>query len=619
VGQVHSTTGAVRFGEFRLNLQTGELCHDGDKPASMPEQPFQILAMLLARPGSLVTREEIRSALWPNGTVVEFEHSINAAINRLRQILGDAPESPRFVETIPRRGYRFVGSLDTADPAIAAEQNDQGNRRGVRYVLALAALVVIAAGALWFASFRNRSAQPGSPVHIRSLAVLPLENLSGDASRNYFVDGITDELTTELAKHSDLRVISRTSAVLYGGTHKPVPQIARELQVDGVVEGSVTLERDRVHIRIQLIDGARDQHVWAATYERSVSDVLQFQAEAARDIASEIQLQLGDKNAQRTHHEPTPEVHELYLKGRYFWNKREGAGYQKAAEYFRQAIAKDPSYAQAYAGLADAYLFAFSTDDPPGGTVAGAKAAAARALELDDTLAEAHASLGLIAANNEWNWEEAEKQYLRAIALSPNYATAHHWYSETFLMSKGRMNDALAEIHKAQELDPLSPIINTDIARELAFARQYDKAIAQLKKALELDANFALAHYWLWYAYTESGRCNEARGELEQLAERGPGGSRWERAFLEAKCGNKPEARAILNQILRLEKGHPRYAPFIAYVYIALGEKDKAFVWLEKAYEGRFDDFTTMKVASLWDPIRTDPRFADLQRRVGLL
>src|SRR5262249_37302711 len=353
---------------------------------------------------------------------------------------------------------------------------------------------------------------------ISSIAVLPLENLSNDPEQEYFVEGMTDEIITDLAQLPGLRVISRTSTQQYKGTQKTLSQIARELNVDGVLEGTVLRAGNRIRIRTQLIYVPSDQYLWAKAYERDGKDVLTLQATLARDIADEIRLNLTSQT--QTHlaraHLVDPEAHEFYLKGRYFWNKRDQAGIEKAVEYFQRAIAKDPNYAVAYAGLSDAYIFSGDHLHRADVSMARAKAAADKALALDKNLAEAEASLGLIALFANWNWEGARGHFERAIALDPNYPTAHHWYAEAYLMSMGRVDSAIAEIRKAQELDPLSPVIATDLGKELYFAHKYDEAIVAFRRALELDPDFVSAHNWLSDTFLEKGLYPEATAELEK-------------------------------------------------------------------------------------------------------
>jgi len=634
----------VRFGAFELDPSAGRLFKSGI-PLKLQPQPFRVLLLLTRCSGQVVTREEIQKHLWGDSTFVDFDRGINFSINQIRAALCDQAEKPRYIETIPRIGYRFIGKLESSagisapnalapstslqivpqtDAALqpAVPENGRSFTRSLLYPF-LAVLAVLASTIGWWA-LRHKGSPPetASSTPIRSLAVLPLENLSGDPGQEYFAEGMTDELITNLAQLSKLRVISRTSTMQYAGTRKSVPQIARELNVDGIVEGSVSRSGDRVRIRVQLIYAPRDQHLWAASYERNVNDVLELQAAAARDIANELKLELtGPQQARLSERRAvSPEVHELYLKGRYFWNKRDEAGLNKAVEYFQQATAKDPNYAEAYAGLADSYVLLFGyAPAPPPLALQNAKAAAEKAVYLDDTLAEAHTSLAILAPYFDWNWEESRRRYERALELNPNYATAHHWYGDAYLEEMGKMDQALAEISKAQQLDPLSPIIATDLGKGLILARRYDDAIGQLKKALELDSNFSLAHYWLYCAYTEKGIYSEAFTELEKVK---PllGRNRYlaESAFLEARSGNKEQARKMLAQVLQISQREYVNPAALAVAFTALGEKDQAFAWLEKGYAAKLPFVGSLKIVPALDPLRSDPRFADLVRRTGL-
>jgi TolB-like protein/DNA-binding winged helix-turn-helix (wHTH) protein/Tfp pilus assembly protein PilF len=622
----------LRFANFEVDLRSGRLKNQGAK-IRLQEQPFRVLAALLEASGEVVTREELRSRLWPADTFVDFDHRLAACISKLRDALKDSAENPRFVETVGRRGYRFMVPVEPVAPPVGGQFTQpvpesaisQTQPRKLRELVAWICAGV--ALSLLFAFFAlRRWHQPevtaSAIPRISSIAVLPLENLSNDPEQEYFVEGMTDEIITDLAKLPGVRVISRTSAIQYKGTHKTLPQIARELNVDGVVEGTVLRAGDRIRIRTQLIYAPADRHVWAQAYERDLKDVLTMQANLAQDIAGEIQLRLtSQQQASLTAARPVnPEAHELYLKGRFFWNKRDQSGFAKAVDYFQQAIGKDPNYAQAYAGLADAYALSGGFNlVPVSEAMPKAKAAAERALRLDANLAEAHASLGLIAPFLNWNWAEAKEHYERSIELNPNYATAHHWYAEGYLIPMGRVDDALLQIRKAQELDPLSAVIATDMGKELYFARRYDEAIVELRRALEVDPNFVSAHNWISDSLLEKGNFSEAITELEKTKP-----FREERvyirqtAYLHARMGKHAQARTELEKSLQLSKGKPVSSGAVALTYAAIGDKDKAFLWLEKAYEENSSFMTSLKFWSAFDPFRSDPRFVGLLRRVGL-
>ena len=536
------------FGVFEVDLRAGHLTKRG-LHLRLQEQPFQVLAMLLEKPGELVTREELRSKLWPS-TVVDFDHGLNKAISKIREALGDSVESPRFVETVARRGYRFladVAVIDTADGQREAAADDLARPKDPAFVdlthagalpkrslgpyawrlLGFIFALVLTASLSWIFYFRNQS----SPK-ILSLAVLPLENLSGDASQDYFADGMTDELIIHLAQISALRVVSRTSVMTYKGVRKPLAQIASELNVDAVVEGSVLRSGERVRITAQLIRVPADKHVWAQSYEGDIRDTLALQNKVARAIVEQIRVTLNRYEQAALEHAKAvhPEAFQAYLAGRYFWNKRTGDGLKKAIDYFNQAIEKDPNYAQALAGLADAYALSGDWEYgilSPEDAFPKAKAAATKALALDDNLAEAHTSLAFVLDLYDWDWESAEQEYKRAIALNPGYATAHHWYA-WHLIVMGRNSEALAELRKAESLDPLSPIISADLADALCVAHLYDKSVQQSRKTLEMHPYFAVAHYELGQAFAQKHMYTEAIGELRRAIELSGGNTAFE-------------------------------------------------------------------------------------------
>ncbi len=473
-------------------------------------------------------------------------------------------------------------------------------------------------------SSQDKTASSTSSATVHSIAVLPLANLSGDPEQEYFVQGMTEALITDLAKIGSLRVISRTSVMRYNQTDKPLPQIARELNVDTVVEGSVLRSGERVRITAQLIDAAKDQHLWAESYERDLRDVLTLQSEVAGAIAREIKVKLTPQEQARlaSPRSVDPEAYQAYLRGRYYWNKRSEDGFRKGLEYFQQAIAKDPTYALAYAGLADCYALLGAVGYAGAETkevMAKAKAAARKALEIDDTVAEAHASLAFITFRFDWNWPEAEREFRRAIELNPNYPTAHQWYAMD-LGIMGRTEEALAEIRRAQELDPLSLTINAGVARLLKSAGQQDKAIEQIRKTLEMDPNFIQAYFDLGLIYTESGMYQQAIAEFEKGGTLSGGNPQIKSGLGLAYglSGRRADALRILDQLNeQSERGY--VSPFsIAVVYAGLGEKDRTLAWLEKAYEVRANEMVYIKTELIFDNLRSDPRFQDLLRRIGI-
>jgi len=451
--------------------------------------------------------------------------------------------------------------------------------------------------------------------------VLPLENLSGDVSQEYFADGMTDELITNLGQISALRVISRTSVMSYKGTRKPLPQIARELNVDAVVEGTVLRSGDQVRITAQLIEASADKHLWAQSYEGDLRDTLALQTQVARAIAEQIRINLTPKEVAslRTSKVVNPEAYEAYLKGRYFWNKRTAEGLKKAVEYFNDAIEKDPTYAQAHSGLADSYALLGDWEYgvlAPKDAFSRAKAAATKALELDNTLGEAHTSLAFCLDVFDWDWVSADREFTRAIELNPGYATAHHWYA-WHLIVLGRNDEGIAEMRKAENLDPLSLVISADMADALLIARRYDESMQQSQKTLEMDHNFALAHYQLAQALVQKRMYNEAIAELQRAITLSVDNSTFASnlAFAYAVSGKKDEAVRILNDLKNRDPNFSNF-PEIALIYAGLDEKDQAMIWLEKAYQERFNPSILKRPA--FDTLRSDPRFQDLVRRIGL-
>jgi TolB-like protein/DNA-binding winged helix-turn-helix (wHTH) protein/Tfp pilus assembly protein PilF len=637
MSEKQQVAGRLRFGVFELDLRSGELRKHG-LLLRLQEQPFQVLTMLVENSGELVTREDLQKKLWPANTFVDFDHGLNKAINKIRDALGDSAESPRFVETVARRGYRFLAEVRVAHgipvhsepvaplhpstgtrPRLPLESDTRENHLSslAWKILVPVLLVLIAAFAAWKFHFRNSP----SP-NIRSLAVLPLESLSADASQDYFAEGMTDELITDLSQISALRVISRTSVMPYKHAGKSLPQIARELDVDAVVEGTVLRSGDRVRITAQLIQANADKHLWAASYEGDVRDTLALQNRVARSIAEQIRISLSpqEQAVLKSAKVVNPEAYEAYLKGRYFWNKRTSDSLKTAVDYFNQAIAKDPNYAQAYTGLADTYAllgdwqYAVLT---PKEAFPKAKAAAIKALELDSALSEAHNSLAFCFDAFDWDFESAGKEFRRAIELNPGYATAHHWYA-WHLSLMGEYDDAIAEMRKAKNLDPLSLIINSDLAELLVIAHFYDESITQSRKTIGMDPNFALAHNQLAQAYLQKHMYAEAVAELQKAVELSNASptciANLARAYVAS--GKTSEALKLLDDLKKNSNRNYSDASEIAVIYAALGDSDHAMNWLEKGFEERFNPGVLSRPG--FDPLRSDPRFQNLVRLIGL-
>jgi TolB-like protein/DNA-binding winged helix-turn-helix (wHTH) protein/Flp pilus assembly protein TadD len=631
----------VRFGTYEVSLQSGEVRKAGLR-IRVQQQPMKLLEILLEHPGEVVTREELRSRVWPNESFGDFDQALNIAIGKLRNALGDSADNPRFIETLPKRGYRFLadvsvvdadarskrqepvaGDLPATDPGLKIQDAGlavapKSRLWPTRWVIGTLALVIIISSSI-LSVWRFRSRAPAS-TGIRSIAVLPLENLSGDASQNYFADGMTDELITDLAQISALRVISRTSVMVYKGARKPLPQIAGELNVDAVVEGTVLRSGDQVRITAQLIEAATDKHLWSQSYEGELRDTLALQNRVASAIADQIRINLTPREqaALKNVKVVNPEAYESYLKGRYFWNKRTADGLKVALAYFQQAIEQDPKYAQAYSGLADTYALlgdwqygVMSTKE----ALPKAKAAAIKALELDSALGEAHTSLAVCLDGFDWDFDTAEKEFRRAIELNPGYATAHHWYA-WHLSHIGRNEEAIAEMRKAEDLDPLSLIINTDLAELLVLAHSYDESIRQSRKTIEMDPNFALAHNQLGQAYFQKQMYGPAIAEFENSVQLSGGSptcmANLARAY--AASGRRSEAEKLLSDLKKRSSPTASLASQIAIVYAALGDRDQAMNWLEKGYEERFNPGVLLRPG--FDPLRSDPRFQNLLHRI---
>ncbi len=634
----------IRFGDdFELDPRSQRLCRAG-RVLKLERIPTEILLLLIEKNGELVTRDQIIERVWGEGVFLDTDNSINGAIRKIRQVLKDDPESPRFVQTVTGRGYRFIAPVvqpapsDREDASVdraaaadsspnAAREPRPGRKVATWQLVSVIGIVVVLIAGLgtYLYNLRSRAPVQGTPVR-SMLAVLPFENLTGDPEQEYFSDGLTEEMISQLGNldPAHLGVIARTSVMHYKHTGEALDRIGKELGVQYALEGSVRRDSNKVRITAQLIQIKDQSHIWARQYDRDLSNLLALQAEIAQEIAGEIQLTLGDHRridtARQSSLSPQGyEAYDLYLKGRFLWNKRTGQGLQQAIEYFQQAIAKDPNCARAYTGLADSYalLGGYSTT-PQTESMPKARAAALKALELDPELAEAHTSLALITENFDFDWETAEKEYGRAIELNPNYATAHHWYAE-FLSLQGRFTEALAESERARELDPLSLIIAADQGVILFYARQYDASIAQFRAVKEMEPAFPRAHMVL-APYIEKHQFADALAELEQWE--APGGkSAWTwawRAFIYGRSGQNAQARQALAQVKQFyDRGQSSPDPML-WALIAVGDRDEAFAWFEKAYADHSNVLTSLKVNPGFDGLRSDPRFQNLMRRVRL-
>jgi len=623
----------LRLPGFELDLRTGELLNNGRRQ-TLQDQPFQVLKMLLEHPGELVTREELQRRLWPADTFVDFDHGLNKAVGKLRDALSIPGQPCTLIETLPRRGYRFVGQVepvarpDAAAPPAASSAVETAssptilarNRWGKRGLLLAGSFFVFLLMLFFFdvAGIRSRLFARSQPIH--SIAVLELRNLSGNPDQDYFAQGFTDELTTNLARISSLRVVSVTSARQYREPPGGLAQVARELNVDAVVEGSVVLSGSRVRITAQLIDARTDTHLWAQSYERESGDVLQIQDSIARDVAAQVRAKLTPSeqqgfNGQRT---VSPQAYDAYLRGRSELGKQRGDALLQGVQFFQQAIDSEPQYAPAYAGLADSYsLLANYSVLPPREAFPRAAAAAARALELDPNSPESHTALAFVKHHYDWDWSGAEAEYRRALALNPSSAVTRLRYSE-LLSNLGRNDEAVREIRQAHDLAPLSLVISSNIGRMLYYARRYDDAIAELQEVLTLDPSRAYALIHLASAYEEKGNCASAIEEMKKaiaLIGRGEGPGL---AHIYAKCGNLAEARRVLAGLEQPSDDGMQDWFFIAGVEARLDHADRAFEWLDKAYQNRDFFLTYVKVHPYMDPLRSDPRFDAMLKKIGI-
>jgi TolB-like protein/DNA-binding winged helix-turn-helix (wHTH) protein/Tfp pilus assembly protein PilF len=631
----------VRFGAFEFDLRSEELRKHGNK-VKLQGQPAKILAILLARPGEMVTREALRTELWPEDTFVDFDSGLNSAIKKLREALGDSRESSRFIETLPRRGYRFVAPVEEAEsagpgPSTSYEPPVQtlAGWRLSRYrlpvmvgagVLVLLFIFIGTYGARWREVFGAETRpRPGTGQQsIQSLAVLPLENLSSDPDQEYFAEGMTDALTTDLAKISTLKVISRTSSMQFKGTKKPLQQIAKELNVDALVEGTVERSGSRVRITAHLIDVRNDRNLWAESYERDLRDVLALQSQVARAIASEIKVDLRPQEQARlaTVRQVDPEAEIAYLKGRYEMDKWTREGFKEGFRYFQQAVHEDPAFAEAWAGLSDAYFEWGQVGIAPlAETLPKARAAAQKALELDETLSEAHVSVATITAAHGPMPSVAEKELQRAIALDPSNARAHQVYG-IYLRLYGRLDQSLAELERAEELDPLTPKKKNNLGVALYFVGRYDEALEWFHQVPDPDLDSERRHRRMAEIYEHKGMQKEAIAEFVaslRFGAKADLAARVERSYLSSGYAEAKEMllRGEVDWAEKQAKSGtvPENAFWIARDYAILGDKNKAIGWVETAYQNRTGGGEDYKFDPQLADLRSDPRVQELARR----
>ena len=642
MGQELPVAHLIRFGLYTADLRSGELYKSGIR-LKLRDQSFQVLITLLEHRGEVVTREQLHQKLWPDETFVDFDHGLNAAIERLRRCLNDSASTPAFIETLPRRGYRFIGRLDPEPfrhtlqdqdsdkevrPEIPARSDKPApvdfrraiSRRTVFLIatLALATIPLLFFGGPWR---RSRSAGTHSP-HQTMLAVLPFENLSGDPNEDYFSDGLTEELITQLGSLSpdQLGVIARTTSMAYKGTSKSAQQIATELSVDYILESSIRRDGNQMRITVQLIRAHGQVHVWAHSYDRQLSHSIALQEEVAKAVAEQIEIKL--RSPYRGSSNPPaldPQANEAYLRGRYFEKQFTVAGYNKAIAYFQQAIGLDLSFAEAYSGMAECYHYLVVTDSMS--TADGeskALDAARKAVALNGDLAESHSALGSVMMGL-FNWSPAEAEFKRAIELNPSFSIEHRSYA-ALLVALGRHDEAWEQINLAMRTDPLSLPNNAEVVRTLYYARDYDRAIEQARKALQLDADYYRTHFWLGRVYAQKQMHAEAVVEAEKVAQAMPDStvSLTELAYSLASNGRQADARTLLQRLR--DKSKQAFVPAynFAIIHIALNQKDQALQDLQKAYDEKDWALMVLAVEPRLDPLRFDPRFKTLLRKMGL-
>jgi TolB-like protein/DNA-binding winged helix-turn-helix (wHTH) protein/tetratricopeptide (TPR) repeat protein len=612
------TADRVRFGPFQLDVRSGEV-FKGSTRLRVPDQSIEILKALVEKPGQLITREELRHRLWPDNTFVDFEHGLNAAVRRLRDALGDSADAPAFIETLPRRGYRFVGQIEADLNSVTSPTSDQRvlesrRRKAPRLLAVIALVVVIAAAVLW------RTA-PREPVvgTIRAVAILPLKNVSKDPAQDYFVEGMHEALITALAHAGCLGVIARSSTLRYANTDKSVATIARELNVQAIVEGSVLRVGEQVRITVRLVEPTSGRTLWTDSFDRSLRDVLALHSEVAQAIAGGI-VTASDcgRTSTPVARRVDPEAYESYLKGRYHLNQRTEHDLLQAVEDFRRAIARDPSYALAYAGLADARnLLPLYGSTAPREVIPDGKSAALSAIHVDETVADGHASLAWASLAYDWDWTTADREFARAIAIDPANPITRMWHGLA-LVWRGRFDQGIAELDRARTLDPVSPLLLQNVAAVFYFARDYDRAIRETDTLLELDSSWAEGYVWQGLAKLQKGKPDDAVRSLERavvLTDRSTAIARLAYGY-----GLAEQRDAALSTLARLKgKSRQGYVSAVnfATAYVSLGDKETALNWLERGLEERATEMLFLKTDPRFDPLRSDARFQRLLERMN--
>jgi TolB-like protein/DNA-binding winged helix-turn-helix (wHTH) protein len=611
----------VRFGVFEADLRAGELRRNGVK-VRLQDLPFRALALLLTRPGEVITREEFRQSLWPSDVFVDFEQGISSAVMRLRDALGDSAGNPIFVETVERRGYRWIGPVlsQTLEPVVQdrppepePEPENRGftaryeigltthaRKRGSQVRLWLAAAILAVLGLAGFFLWRR-------PTPISSIAVLPFDNLSAPAFDDAFTDGLTDEVATSISHLDGVRVAGRRSAYVFKGKHDDLRNIGSRLNVEAVLEGSVQRSADRTHVSVELNRTRDGFTIWSQTYDGTTSDWMQIESQIAGSIARAMERKISPKRTPSTH---DPEAHALYLEARYLWNQRNFPAELKSVDLLQQAIARDPNYALAWAGLADSLIAIGDVEEvDPASYLPRARDAALKALQLDSSLAEAHAALGMVACHYDYDWPTAEREYKNAFELNPNYASAHQYYA-LGLMAHGRFAEANAQLETARRLDPLALIVDVDIALLRKFQRDFDGVIAVSKNILQRDPNYHLGYSMLTTGYYCERRWDDWRTADAKVSQ----GEFWHAM----STGHPDEVERALGKVREEAQAGARRPYDVGHFALLAGNRSLALEWLEKSYQHHDYWMLYINVDPEYDVIRSDPRFQAIIHRLGV-